>query len=278
MSCTHRNYSGASQITTHKLPLTGGQPLQSLKYTMNGPGANPNRQEAPHPHQVLVDPTGDFIIVPDLGADLIRINKIDKSTGKLTECGTTKQAPGTGPRHGVFWSPEGSTSRAGRAAAGSTLFIANELANSVSGWTVAYTNNCISLTLKNTLTPYANNAPAPSGTKVAAIKAKGKFLYTSNRNDKKFNGNDSMTQYTIAADGTLTFTEMTPSYGSYPRTFDINKAGDFVAIGDQTSANVAIVERDTKTGKLGKQVANLRIGAAGTPESENGLSAVVWAE
>jgi len=41
--------------------------------------------EAPHPHHVFTDPTGDFLLVPDLGADLIRINRIDRSTGALTE-------------------------------------------------------------------------------------------------------------------------------------------------------------------------------------------------
>lgn len=128
------------------------------------------------------------------------------------------------------------------------------------------------------LTPYQGNSTAPSGTKLGEIRIKDNFLYTSNRNDKKFSPNDSMTQYTIAADGSLTWTDNTSSYGTYPRTFDINKAGTYVAIGDQTTANVAIVARDTTTGKLGKRVADLRIGAAGRPENEDGVSAVVWAE
>jgi hypothetical protein len=38
------------------------------------------------------------------------------------------------------------------------------------------------------------------------------------------------------------------------------------------------VARDTKTGKLVQRVADLRIGATGIPENEDGLSAVVWAE
>ncbi|KAF2126308.1 putative isomerase YbhE [Dothidotthia symphoricarpi CBS 119687] len=270
-----------SQLTTFKLPLNGGQPLQSLKYTMSGPGYNPGRQEAPHPHHAFVDPTGDYLIVPDLGADLIRINKIDKISGKLAECGTGKPVPGTGPRHGVFWTPTRSQSRIRRGTKDTTLFIANELSNSVSGWKVSYpsgSGGCLSLTLKNTLTPYEGNSSAPLGTKVAEVKVKGSSLYMTNRNDKKFSGNDSITQYSIASDGTIAWTDNTSSYGTYPRTFDINKAGDFVAIGDQTTANVAIVARDTMTGRLGKLVANLRIGTAGTPENEDGLSAVVWSD
>jgi len=164
-----------------------------------------------------------------------------------------------------------------RRAEGTTLFIANELSNSVSGWAVTYTQGgCMSLTLKQTLTPYQGNTTAVTGTKVGEIRAKNNFLYISNRNDKKFSGNCSLTQYTISSTGSLTWTDNTSAYGTYPRTFDISKDGQFVAVGDQTTANVAIVARDTTTGKLGKLVANLRIGPAGVPENENGLSAVVW--
>ncbi|RMZ71686.1 6-phosphogluconolactonase [Pyrenophora seminiperda CCB06] len=263
-----------SQLTTYKLPLNGGQPMQTIKYT--GKSVNPYRQEASHPHHAFVDPTGDFLVVPDLGADLIRIHKINKQSGALTDCTPAKPAPGTGPRHGVFWSPAGS-SRV-RRQGGTTLFIANELSNSVSSWAVSYASGgCMSLSLKQTLTPYQGNATAVSGTKVGEIRAKGNFLYNSNRNDKKFSGNDSITQYTISSTGTLTWTDTTSSYGTYPRTFDISKEGGFVAVGDQTTSNVAIVARDTTTGKLGKLVASLRIGAAGTPENEDGLSAVLWA-
>lgn len=134
------------------------------------------------------------------------------------------------------------------------------------------------MTLQDTLTPYQGNVSAPTGTKVGEVHVKDNFVYISNRNDKKFSGNDSITQYSISSSGRITWTETTSSYGTYPRTFDINKAGDYVAVGDQTTSNVAIVARDTVTGRLGRLVATLRIGAAGTPENEDGLSAVVWAE
>mgnify|MGYP003624097331 CR=1 FL=1 len=136
----------------------------------------------------------------------------------------------------------------------------------------------MSLTFKQSLTPYEGNSTAVRGTKIGELKVKGNFVYTSNRNDKKFSPNDSISQYTISSDGSFSWTATTSSYGTYPRTFDINKAGDFVAIGDQTTANVAIVPRDPETGKLGDRVADLRIGATGIPENEDGISAVVWAE
>ncbi|KAF2872080.1 6-phosphogluconolactonase [Massariosphaeria phaeospora] len=271
----------SSQVTTFKLPLSNGQPLQTLKYTMAAPGPNRGRQDAPHPHHVFVDPTGDFLLVPDLGADIIRIYQIEKTSGQLKECPGATTPPGTGPRHGTFWSPTGAntSSRIRRGADSTMLFVANELANSVAGWSVSYlASGCLTLALKQTLTPYQGNSTAARGTKIGEIKVKDNFLYTTNRNDKKFAPNDSVTQFTISSAGSLSWTDTTSSYGTYPRTLDINKAGDFVAIGDQTSANVAIVKRDPATGKLTGQAANLRIGTTGTPENEDGVSAVVWAE
>ncbi|KAF9695562.1 hypothetical protein EKO04_006321 [Ascochyta lentis] len=181
-----------SQLSTFKLPLTGAQPLQTIKYTMSGPGKIPNRQDAPHPHHVFPDPTGAYLIVPDLGADLIRIHRITPSTGLLTECGTAKPPPGTGPRHGAFH-----TATTGR----TTLLIANELSNSLSTWSVTYpppttAGGCISPTLTKTLSPYPSNATAPPGTKVAELHIRDTSVYLTNRNDKKFAGNDSLSHFT----------------------------------------------------------------------------------
>jgi 6-phosphogluconolactonase (cycloisomerase 2 family) len=107
----------------------------------------------------------------------------------------------------------------------------------------------------------------------------GDYLYISNRGDQSFKPYDSLSQYNIAANGSLTWTEMTSAYGLFPRSFEINKAGDYVAIGDQTSDNVAIVKRDTETGKLGPLVANLTVTGASSGEGNPaGLNTVIWAE
>ncbi|KAK2746141.1 hypothetical protein FQN55_005770 [Onygenales sp. PD_40] len=267
-----------SKLTTFALPLTADSvELESFQYEMDGPGPNPDRQTKPHPHQVIADPTGSFLIIPDLGADILRTYAIDQESGKLTACADAIAQPGAGPRHAAFWT--GSSSRVSRRQdAGTKVFIADELSNTISRWAVAYSDAdaCPTLTLEQTLTPYADNATAPTGTKVGEVKVFGNHVYSSNRNDKSHDGNCSLTHYTIAADGAITFAENTNAFGTYPRTFDISEAGDFVAIGDQTTSNVAIVARDVETGALGELVANLPILEPGTPESEDGLSAVVW--
>ncbi|CAI6334006.1 unnamed protein product [Periconia digitata] len=260
-----------STITTYKLPLSAStKPLQLEKFTLAQPGPNP-RQDVPHPHEALLDPTGKFILVPDLGADLIRIFSIDASTGALTACGSGQANPGDGPRHGKFLSTSSN---------GSVLYTLNELGNSVSAWTVSTGSSCLELTLTQTLSTYDEGVTPGPTTKAAELHIRDNFLYAANRADQTFgSAQDSIATYSIdPATGKLAWIEAANAHAYYPRTFQINKAGDLVAVGGQTSSNVAIVKRDVETGKLGELVASLVVATPGRPGEEDGLSAVVWLE
>ena len=240
---------------------------------MAKPGPNPSRQDAPHPHQALVDPTGTFVLFNDLGADQIRIYSIDQTSGKLNACPSANVTGGTGPRHGVFYNPSAAGGRIGQ-----MLYVANELANTVSAFSVSYpASGCLTLTQEQSLSPYPADKVGPSGSKVAEVRVFGNMLYASNRGDATYNPNDSMAVFELSSTGYMTFQNLTSAYGVFPRTFAINPQGNLVAIGDQTSANIAIVTRDATTGQLGAEVANLRIGPVGTYGGEDGLSSVVWA-
>jgi 6-phosphogluconolactonase (cycloisomerase 2 family) len=236
-----------------------------MKLTQSAKGPN-SRQDVPHPHQTVVDPSGNFLLVPDLGADLIRICSINSSPGTLTSCGNFVEAGGTGPCHAAFWGDK-------------TLFVANELANTVHRFSVAYSGGCMTLTKEQSLNTIAGGKSAPSGTKVGEVHVHDNFLIVSNRRDLSFSPNDSLATFFLdASTGVMTLTGVTSSGGTYPRTFQINKPGDLVVIGDQTTANVVVVKRDITTGLLGPQVASMRIGTVGQAESDNGLSAVLWDE
>ncbi|KAK6219272.1 hypothetical protein LQW54_002260 [Pestalotiopsis sp. IQ-011] len=266
----------ASTLTTFKLPLTSStQAVQTQKFNMSAPGPNKSRQTAPHPHSVIADPTGKYLIAPDLGADLVRVFSIDATSGQLTACTPGEAGAGDGPRHGTWWSPKaGSTD-------GQMLYTVNELGNSVSAWKVAYgSSGCLTLSKTQTLSTYAAGKTGPTGSKAAEVHVSGNFLYAVNRNDKTFGAKeDSIVTYSIdASSGAITFVEATNAHAWYPRTFAINKAGTFVAVGGQTSSNIAIIQRDAATGKLGDLVANLAIATPGTDGGEDGLSAVIWDE
>jgi 6-phosphogluconolactonase (cycloisomerase 2 family) len=99
---------------------------------MSQPGPAGDRQSAPHPHQVILDPTGKFILSPDLGADLVRVFSVDSSTGQLTPCSNLTAAPGSGPRHVGFYVPSGDASQ------GTYMYLASEIANTVTAYKVTY--------------------------------------------------------------------------------------------------------------------------------------------
>lgn len=264
-----------STITTYKLPITAqSKPIQTLSFTMSAPGPRPDRQDKPHPHAAFTDPTGAYLIVPDLGADLTRIFKIDANSGKLTSCPAIASLPADGPRHGVF---RKTTSGALK------YYSLNEISSSVGVYDVTYpssSSGCLSLKLVQTLSNYGPGKTGLTTEKSAEIRISGDFLYATNRNDQTFGKEqDSIAIFKIGgSDGKLTFQELTNSYGYYPRSMSVNKAGTYVAIGGQTTANVAIVKRDATTGKLGPLVANLNIAPRGTYGGEDGLSSVIWDE
>lgn len=268
--------STPSTLTTYKTPSNGGEQLALEKFTLEQPGPHP-RQDAPHPHEAYVDPTGKYILVPDLGADLVRVFRINAETGELTGCSEGQADPGDGPRHIKFWKNAEGLQKA---------YVVNELGNSVSAWDVEYptdevsADGCLVLNKTQTVSTYAPGTSGGPNTKAAEIRIVDNFLYASNRADETFGSEqDSIAIYTIdEATGEIAWLGAANSYSYYPRTFEFNTDGTLVAVGGQTSSNVAIIARDPETGKLGELVANIEVGQKGRAGEEDGLSAVVWVQ
>src|SRR5206468_5454291 len=57
-----------------------------------------------HPHDVVLDPRGRFLVVPDKGLDTTFVFRLDTATGKLVpaEPPSVASRPGAGPRHADF--------------------------------------------------------------------------------------------------------------------------------------------------------------------------------
>ncbi|EAW11247.1 lactonase family protein [Aspergillus clavatus NRRL 1] len=276
------HYTG-SAVTTFSLPIQpSSKPHQVLRYTLPHPGPRPE-QDSPHPHQVILDPTGAFILIPDLGADQVRVYAIDKHTGQLDACPSLEFTPGSGPRHGVFWSSadavqRGSRSRRPGHAAETFLYTVSELSRHFDAFAVSYpAAGCLAFHRTQDFIPYPGGE-TPQGASLAEIRLAGHNLYASVRSDHAFKPNDSLVTLTRAHNGTVALRELTSAYGTVPRTMVINKAGTLVAVGDQASANVAIIARNPKSGKLGDLVASVQVGEPGKPGTSTGLSSVIWAE
>jgi 6-phosphogluconolactonase (cycloisomerase 2 family) len=127
------HYTG-SLLQTYRLNGAGKETklIETFNFSTSdfklGPVAD--RQEAPHPHQTILDPTQQFILVPDLGADLVHVFLIDQKTLKLQQKAPLKTPAGYGPRHGVFSHDKIS---------GSYIFyLVGELVGAVTAYTVSY--------------------------------------------------------------------------------------------------------------------------------------------
>ncbi|KAJ5101595.1 hypothetical protein NUU61_003817 [Penicillium alfredii] len=287
---------GGSAISTFSLPLHPNQrALQAFHFNLTHAGAVA-QQDASHPHEVFLDPTGSFIVSPDLGADLLRVYAIDTSSGRLHGCPSVNVTFGSGPRHGVFWSDsDGKTGNNGAShnqqpsrrttttttiESGKTLlYVANEIGGTVMVYDVSYPQSgCLSFAKKQTLVPYTHGK-MPHGATPAGIHIVGDALYVSIRSDQGFAPSDSMvTLDRSARNGSVALRTRTPAYGKVPRTFALNRAGDLVAIGNQASATVAVVRRDRRTGELGEKVAVVQVGGPGKVGAAEGLSSVIWEE
>ncbi|KAL1630706.1 hypothetical protein SLS54_000577 [Diplodia seriata] len=267
------HYSG-SAVSTWGAPKNGSLIAEErFPYTLAEPGAVPDRQDAPHEHEAILDPTGQFIIVPDLGADLVRVFSYD-SAGALTEEKSLETEAGTGPRHAAFWT--------GHSYYGNSTFfyLVGELDNSVTTYAVTYpAAGGISFTEVSKTTSFGD-APEPEGAAAAEIEVSpdNRFLVVSNRNDSSFeissayNGtkqySDSLTTFSIQPNGSLAFEHLAPAGGSFPRHFSLNGDGDLIAVALQYDSKLVIKKRDIQTGVIGDEIANISI--------PGNLTSVIW--
>lgn|SRR5574337_800825 len=66
------------------------------------PGPIAAQQQGSHPHQVVFDPSGRWLLVPDKGTDRLHTLTLDEATGKLSWVSSAALPPGSGPRHLAF--------------------------------------------------------------------------------------------------------------------------------------------------------------------------------
>ncbi|KAI1876841.1 uncharacterized protein JN550_000913 [Neoarthrinium moseri] len=259
------HYSGSSFSTFSTADPSALAPLQNQTYTLSQPGPNATRQDAPHPHQALLDPTGQYILVPDLGADLVRVFRVDKGGVTWTAVDPLVAAPGSGPRHAAFLRTESHT----------LMYLISELANTITGYEVLYnSNSTLGFTKLFVTSTHGEGKSVPDGTSAAEITLTPdeKFLVVSSRGENSFTipNFDSSNSTEIVSDalisfsvdhtsGNLTHVQSYPSGGRFPRQFSVNKAGNLVAVGLQSDSRVVIIERDVKTGVLKRFLANTTV-------------------
>jgi 6-phosphogluconolactonase len=228
------NYGGGSVAV---LPVgedgSLGPATSFVQHSGHGPSAE--RQEGPHAHEVLVDPSGQWLWAADLGLDKVLAYRLDGAKGLLATpaAAAATLAPGSGPRHFAF------------ADGGRHLFVLGEMTLTVTAFRVNPATGAATVVQTLSTLPAGISPTAKDSGAELQLHPSGRFLYASNR------GPDSITVFSIdAAKGTLKQIEVVSSGGKTPRGFSIDPSGRYLLVGNQDSGNVVVFAIDGDTGRL----------------------------
>ncbi|MGA9994421.1 MAG: lactonase family protein [Pyrinomonadaceae bacterium] len=227
------NYNGGNVSVFPVQPGGELDPASDLEQHKGAAGINPERQEGPHAHCIILDRSNRYAFAADLGLDKIMIYKFDSRTGKLTphESFSTSLKPGAGPRHFTFH-PDGRYA-----------YVINELDSTVTAFTYDKTRGM--LKEMQTINTLPSGFSGHNDCADIHVSPSGKFLYGSNR------GHDSIVVFAIDEQtGKLTYVEHVSTQGKTPRNFTLDPTGAFLLAANQESDTVVTFRINQQTGKL----------------------------
>ena len=187
-----------------------------------------------HPHQVLFDPTGTFLISPDKGVDATHIYRFDAAAGKLVvnDPPHVKSRYGAGPRHLAFHPAHWVKPLA---------WLINELDSTVTTYQWDVTRGALTPVQIIPTTPpsFVNDN---TGAEIA-VAPSARFVYVSNR------GHDSIATFAVdPVEGTLTPLGWESTQGKKPRFFTLDPAGEKLYVCNEDSDTIVAFEPDARTG------------------------------
>ena len=197
------------------------------------PGPNPKEQASSHPHHIVFDPSGGFVLVPDKGFDRVFVFRFDAASGKLSaaEPAAAKARAGSGPRHAAFHP------------ALPLAWVVNELASSVT--TYDWDPRHGSLKPVQTLPTLPSGFSGDNTAAEIAVSPDGRFVYCSNR------GHDSIAIYSAhPKTGRLSSVGWTPTQGQSPRFIAFDPSHRFLYAANERSDTIVAFRVDSVAGRL----------------------------
>jgi len=199
----------------------------------SGSGVNPDRQKHPFPHSCNFDPTGKWVLTPDLGVDKVYVYRFDAATRSLSsaEPAWAEVKPGSGPRH-LSFSPDGKFA-----------YLINEMGGTVVvfAWDPAHGRLQPLQTVSTLRLDYSGQNTSAE----VRVLPNGRFLYASNR------GPDELAIFAInPTNGWLKSIGYQSTQGKGPRDFAIDPTGTFLLAANQYSDSVVMFRIDSQTGLL----------------------------
>jgi 6-phosphogluconolactonase len=226
------NYSSGSVAVLPVGPDGALRDQHQLVQLPGEPGPHKVEQQSSHPHDIVFDPSGRFVLVPDKGLDRVFVFRFDGATGKLTptEQGSVRSLPGAGPRHLAFHPKL------------PIVWVLNELNSTVA--TYRFDPYSGSLTPFQVLTTLPADFTGDSTAAEIAVSPDGRFVYGSNR------GHDSVAIYAANAEGLLSPAGWQPTQGAGPRFIGLDPSGRFLNAANEQGDNVVTFKVDAASGKL----------------------------
>jgi 6-phosphogluconolactonase len=226
------NYSSGS-VAVLPLESLGRLSPASAVHDHRGRGPVRGRQDGPHSHAVLFDPSGHFLFEADLGTDRIHAYRFDSASGRLDpdESRDAALPPGAGPRH-LAWHPSGRV-----------LYSVNELNSTITAFHFDAARGALDDI--QTVSTLPRGFTGPNTAAEIAVLSDGRFLFASNR------GHDSLSVFAIdPATGALTAAGHVATGGKTPRHFAIDPSNRWLLAANQDSDSITIFRLDAETGRL----------------------------
>ncbi|MGW7418286.1 lactonase family protein [Streptomyces sp. NPDC054863] len=222
------NY-GSGSVTVLPLRADGAPDKPSCVLHHHGSGPDRSRQEGPHAHQVLPDPSGRWVLSVDLGTDSVRVCALAADTGTLSVRTEVALRPGTGPRHLAFHP------------AGTHAYVVGELTPTLTACRWEATTGTLTPLCEVSLLP--DPPEAPSYASEVVVAPDGRFLWVANR------GHDSISVFALSADGAQPELRATvPCGGHWPRDLALDPAGRHLYAANERSGDVTWFDIDAETG------------------------------
>jgi 6-phosphogluconolactonase (cycloisomerase 2 family) len=223
------NYAAPGSVSV--LSLNGDGSIGGVRSVLEheGDGPHPERQEAPHAHAVVTDPTGRWALSVDLGTDSVRVCELDTAGGELEIERELGLRSGIGPRHLAFH-PDGAHA-----------YVMNELDSvvTVCRWDAD----------KGSLRPLAETRVLPEDAEgenypsEVVVSHDGRFVWTANR------GHNSIALLAVEDGGeSLAFVETVGCGGDWPRHLTLDPSGTRLYAANERSGDVTWFDVDPATG------------------------------
>ncbi|MEE4542277.1 lactonase family protein [Streptomyces sp. V4-01] len=235
------NYAAPGSVSV--LSLDGNGALGAVRSVLEHEGDGPvrERQEGPHAHAVVTDPSGRWAVSVDLGTDSVRVCELDAAGGELEIERELGLRSGIGPRHLTFH-PDG-----GHA------YVMNELDSvvTVCRWDAE----------RGSLRPLAEVRVLPEGAdgenypSELVISRDGRFAWAANR------GHNSIAVLGVDESGEqLELLDTVGCGGDWPRHLTLDPAGTRLYAANERSGDVTWFDVDPGTG-IPKQGGSLALPA-----------------